>query len=383
MPLRSLALPVLALLSTTVSAQPGLPDRLVLNADQAQRAGIVVETARAATQGELLALQGTVVAPPQAGELVSAPLAGVVQAVQVLLADAVRPGQVVVRLHSPALAALQREYLQLRLQAEQAHDRLQRDVQLAADGVIAEARLHESRSTQQQARLGADERRQSLRLAGLSEAQIQQLVQTLAVQPLLQVQVAAAGRVAEVLVQPGQQVEAGAPLLRLARPVPLTLLLQATPAQALQVRAGDGVQLADCPLTGKVSGQVPAMQGSNQAVLVQVRLDRVADCATPNRAVLARVQTAAPAAAAQRVPTRAIWQLDGRDQVFVKTPVGYQARAVKVLARDAGLATLAGLPAGAQVVTAGVAALKGAWMRLGDTVPTAARPLATAAAGSR
>jgi hypothetical protein len=56
---------------------------------------------------------------------------------------------------------------------------------------------------------------------------------------------------------------------------------------------------------------------------------------------------------------------------------------VKVLAHDAGLATLTGLPAGAQVVTAGVAALKGGWMRLGEVVPTSARPLATAAAGSR
>ena len=45
---------------------------------------------------------------------------GVVQAVLVNAADGVRAGQTVVRLHSPALMGAQREYLQLRLQAEQA-----------------------------------------------------------------------------------------------------------------------------------------------------------------------------------------------------------------------------------------------------------------------
>jgi multidrug efflux pump subunit AcrA (membrane-fusion protein) len=378
------------LLSTVLLAQAA-PGHLVLTPAQQRQAGVqtaIPVAADAGTQagaGGTLVLSGTVVAPPQAVALVSAPLGGVVQAVLVQAADGLRAGQPVARLHSPALMAAQREYLQLQLQATQAQDRLQRDEQLAADGIIAAARVVETRNTAQQARLAAQERRQALRLAGLGDGQIGQLVATATVQPVLSVTAGAAGRVVEVLVQPGQQVEAGALLLRLARPLPLGLALQATTAQAAQLRPGAAVRLADCDLTGTVRGLVPAMQGSNQAVIVQVALARAADCVQPNQVVTARVALPAAAAGALQVRAAALLQLDGRDHVFVQAPGlanGFRPQPVQLLARQGALATVRGLAADARVVVAGVAALKGAWMGVGEIAPVASEPPPAAAAAA-
>lgn len=379
------ALPSLlsALLLGATSLAGAAPQLLVLSPAQQRQAGVsIARPAPAAADGPAAALQlqGSVVAPPQATALVSAPLGGVVQAVLVNDADSLRAGQAVLRLHSPALMATQREYLQLQLQADQADARLQRDERLAADGIIAAARVQETRNAAQQARLGALERRQALRLAGLSDGQIRHLVATASVQPVLGVATSAAGRVAEVLVQPGQQVEAGAPLLRVARPMALGLALQATVAQAAQLRPGAAVRLLDCDLTGTVRGLVPAVQGSNQAVIVQVALARASDCVQPNQAVGASVALPAAGAGVHLVPTAALWQLAGQAQVFVQAGGGFRPQAVQVLAHSGAQASVRGLAGDAQVVVAGVAALKGAWMGLGETVPAAAAP---ASAGAR
>lgn len=388
--MRLLLLPPLLLTALLAHAASG---SLVLTPAQQRQAGVQTATPVAvavaaatgtpagAAAGATLALSGTVVAPPQAVALVSAPLGGVVQAVLVQAADGLRAGQPVARLHSPALMAAQREYLQLQLQATQAQDRLQRDEQLAADGIIAAARVVETRNTAQQARLAAQERRQALRLAGLGDGQISQLVATATVQPVLAVAAGAAGRVVEVLVQPGQQVEAGAPLLRLARPLPLGLALQATTAQAAQLRPGAAVRLADCDLTGTVRGLVPAMQGSNQAVIVQVALARASDCVQPNQVVTARVALPSAAAGALQVAAAALLQLDGQDQVFLQTPQGFRPQPVQLLSRNGAQATVRGLAADARVVVAGVAALKGAWLGVGEIAPVAPGP-APAMAGA-
>lgn len=374
--LTSLALAALAaVVAMPTAAQPAL---LKLDDAALRRAGVELAPVAAGTAGGGLSLGGTASLPPQASVLVSAPAAGVVQALHVGLADPVRAGQPLVSLHSPELAALQRDYLQLRLQAQQAADRLRRDEQLLADGVIAEARLRESRYAEQQARVAAEERRQALRLAGLGDAQLRTLVDRLTVQPALGLSAPAAGRVAELLAQPGQQVAAGAPLLRLARPAPLTLLLQATPAQAAQLRPGAAVQVEGCAVGGQVRGTLPDMQGASQSVLVQVALDRAVDCVQPNQAVRVRVATPAGAAGTARVPAAAVVQLDGRPQVFVAVPGGLRPQPVTVRGSDGDQALVDGLPAQARVAVRGLAALKGAWSGLGEVLPAKA-----ASAGGR
>lgn len=85
-------------------------------------------------------------------------------------------------------------------------------------------------------------------------------------------------RVVEVLVQPGQHVQARAPLVCVARPMLLSLARQDTTAQACQVRPGTSEQLHGCDLNGSVRDVAPAMQGTKQAKIGPVTLASSSHC---------------------------------------------------------------------------------------------------------
>ncbi|MBP6653024.1 MAG: efflux transporter periplasmic adaptor subunit, partial [Xylophilus sp.] len=74
-------------------------------AAQVQAAGVTTQTVGSTTAGAAagLVLQGTVELPPQATELLSTPVAGVVQQVLVGAGQKVRAGEAVARLLSPEL----------------------------------------------------------------------------------------------------------------------------------------------------------------------------------------------------------------------------------------------------------------------------------------
>jgi len=173
-----------------------------------------------------------VVLPLDAQEIVSVPAAGTVQAVLTPLAQPVRAGQPLLRLYSPQLLQWQREFVQAAAQEALAAEKLKRDTALFADGIIAENRLQEARSHATQSRALASEAAQMLKLAGMSEKALQALRATQTLSAVLEVTARVKGTVLDYNVVPGQQVEAGAALARLARGGRLGVELNASRQQA-------------------------------------------------------------------------------------------------------------------------------------------------------
>ena len=87
---------------------------------------------------------------------------------------------------------------------------------------IAELRLQDSRTQQQMAELALRERRQMLQWAGMRDAHNNLSAD-------LTVRAASSGTVLEVLANPGQRLEAGMPLAKIARAGQLSIRLQASP----------------------------------------------------------------------------------------------------------------------------------------------------------
>lgn len=364
---------------------------------QAQAAGVrtqAVQMASAGSGAAPLTLNGTVVLPPQALQTLSAPLAGFVQQVLVGPTDAVKAGQVVARLHSSELLQWQREYVQASAQAKAAGDRLQRSERLFAEGIVAEARVREDRYAHTQAQVALTERRQALRLAGVGDAQIAQLGSGAL---LTQIPVVAprAGTVMEVLASPGQRLEAGAPVATLAHGGLLALELQASAEQASQIAPGAVVQVAGCAQSGRVKGIATQVRGGNQALVVHAELPANSPCVRPNQAVRAEVSSSnvnTALAGIQKlatVPIASVVRQQGKDYVFVQTPSGFTATEVQVPSRSTAVASVApvtGAPFTAQtrVAVLGLAAIKGAWLGMGEpeSSPASAAP-AAAASGKR
>ena len=346
------------------------------NANLNAGAGVSTVVVLARSEGsDGLVLQGTVVLPAQQSEVVSMPVAGVVQAVLVAPLQTVRAGQPVARIMSPQLVEWQREWLLADAQARLAHSKSQRDEQMFAEGIVSEHRRNESRAQYEMASLAARERRQALRLAGLSEAALAQAASSFALSPQLTLVAPVGGMVLEISVTPGQRLEAGNPVAMVGRIGRLAIELQASAQQARQLRVGDALTVEGCKLPARVSAISAQVSAQTQGVQLRAELTGREDCLRINQFVQVHWQGAAGRpgdAATFSVPSAAVVQHGGQTYVFVRQPQGFRAVAVKTgLGGDRETPILSGLKAGDEVAVKGVVAIKGAWLGLG---PEAAAP---------
>jgi cobalt-zinc-cadmium efflux system membrane fusion protein len=349
-----------------VEAQPA--QIIKISPEQARQTGISIQrigSGAAPAQGSFR-LQGTAVLPNQAIEVVSAPLAGTVQTLLVNPMQAVRAGQPIARIHSPQLLEWQRDYVQAQAQAELAASKLRRDELLYKDGLVSESRLQDTRNASMVAGVAARERRQAMRLAGVGDPALRQLASSGQLSPELTIVARRAGTVTEQMTSPGQRVEMGAALLKLADTRVIWIDLQATRAQSEVIRVGDKVTVADCERPGRISEKGVLVSPSAQTVGVRATLPDAATCLKPNQYIEATISTAAAPGNSLTVPARALLQSGGRDYVFKRVAAGFQPVAVTVLSRDSTSVSIRdALPAGTEIAVEGIATLKGAWVGIG------------------
>lgn len=346
------------------------PDWFGMSDEQMRHSGIAIERiAPSSAQGgaeDGLRLPGSAVFPGKAIQVISAPAAGVVQAVLTEPMDKVAAGMPIMRLHSPQLLEWQRSYVQLSLQAQLASNKHRRDEALFKEGIIPEGRLQETRSAYEQSRVAEQELRQVLAIAGMGDGAIRRLAGASALSPILNVTVPAAGIVIEQMVSPGQRVEAGAPLTKVARQGSLWIELQAARPQVERIDVGDAVTVSGCPQAGRITAVGAQMGGATQTVLVRAELPSAHTCLRPNQYVEALVKPRRAPAGASAVPASALARLDGKDYVFVREGGGFRPVTVTVESRGAANALVQGaLKPGAEVAVRGVSTLKGVLLGLG------------------
>ncbi len=357
--------PALAVVQEPSSPTSAAPQGVVAwSTALAQAAGVTTQTVGLTGAGAAagLVLQGTVELPPQATELLSTPVAGVVQQVLVAAGQKVKPGEPVARLLSPELVVWQRELLQAQAQARLAASKLERDEKLHSEGIIAGLRLQETRTQNELAQLALRERRQTVQMAGANIASD-------SLQPGLTLRASAAGTVLEVTATPGQHLDAGMSVAKVARSGKLALALQATPEQTHSLRTGDLLAVQGCKTSARLSAIVPQVSAGNQAV--QLRADFISneDCLRVNQFVQVAVtgRTDTKVIGSLSVPAEAVVRHKGQAYVFVQTPKGFVPTAV-VLGPEGTDQTLvrSGVKAGDVIAVQGLAALKGAWQGMGS-----------------
>lgn len=338
------------------------PAPIAWTPDQAEAAGVVTQTIAPSTKAMAGAvLQGSAELPPHATELLSTPLAGVVQQVLVRPGQQVKAGEVVARLLSPELVTWQRELLQAQAQERLAADKLDRDEKLYAEGIIAGLRLQESRTQHRLAQIASKERQEVLRLAGASGDRLR---------PELAVRAAAAGTVLEVLTTPGKRLDAGMPIAELARSTPLSLTLEATREQVQDLRVGDMLSVKGCQTKARLAAIVPQVNTANQTI--QLRADMLGreDCLRVHQFVQATVTERSAPATGLALPADAVVRRDGKAYVFVQTAQGFVPTRIEASeARGSQVQVRSGLHGDERIAVRGMAALKGAWLGLGSEAP--------------
>lgn len=359
--MRKLSLAVLLFVAPLVGLAA---DEVKVSPAQAKALGIETAPVTPRAGAEITGLPALVVVPNDQLQVVSAPLAGLLEQVLVAAHQSVKKGQVLARLQSPELADLQHTYLQAATQANLARANLERDTALYKEGIIAESRFLATRARAVETTADLAERTQALRLAGMSSADMAKLRAGQRVGTLVELVAPFDGAVLEQLAVAGQRLEPRAPVVKVAQLAPLWLEIQLPIARLAEVREGAAVRVPAVQASGEVIAIGRSVASGNQTVLVRARIDQGTDGLRPGQYVEASLAVSAQAGAFG-VPAQAVARLAGKPVVFVRTPEGFTAQPVEVLGEASGSAVVAGLQGDEQVAVKGVAALKAAAAGIG------------------
>lgn len=332
---------------------------LTLSAEQAQRMGLATTTPRAQAAMASARVPAMVVVPPSQLAVVAVPMPGVVEQVTVAPQQAVRRGQVLATLRSPALADAQRAYVEASVQSQLAEQALKRDTQLRADGIIAESRFLATQSAAQREAASLAVHRQELALAGLSAQAIEQLARSQRVESALTLVAPRDGVLVDAVPSPGQRLEAGAPAFRIAKLDPLWVEIQAGVDLARRLRTGLGVKVVGTAAEGRILAVGRTVDPANTTVSVRAEITRGAAQLFANQPVEVELSLQpAGGAATWAIPDAALVRVKGSTAVFVRTANGVHTVPVTVAQEGRGELLVSGLAGGEAVVVKGVSQLK-------------------------
>ncbi|HQT29879.1 MAG TPA: efflux RND transporter periplasmic adaptor subunit [Thiobacillus sp.] len=346
---RLIATPVL--LSALLGATPAFAAELLpLTAAQKTNLGIATVAAAANTASPALTYPARVTLPPASVRVVAAAGAGLVTQIYAQAGDTVKRGAPLVTLSMPGLADAQNALTQARLKSQLAASNAARDQKLFAEGLIAESRLRATQSETQSARASLVAAQTTLSMLGAGKVSGSTITLTA---PM-------AGVILESAAEPGERVDAGMALIKVADLSKLALEIPLSTAQARQVAVGQAVTVADSPASGRVTALLPQLNAS-QSVLARASLVDPQKLLRPGQSVqvgLAGAQSAQGLA----VPAAALVWKASVPYVFVETAKGFTPVAVKLVRQNASQAEVTGLAAGSRVAVKGVAALKAQWL---------------------
>jgi len=335
-------------------------DEIRLSPAQARQAGILTATLAEQKSFANLRLPAQVIVPPGQVEVVAAAVPAMVAAVKVAYGDTVKKGQSLLRLQGGTLLELQRDHLNAIAQAQLATENRRRDEVLFADGIIAQSRLSATLAGERQAVALAAEKQRAMQLAGMAGSAKE-------VTGIAELRAPFDGVVLEANVQPGQRVDAMTPLLKLGRLAPLWLEIQAAPAQAAGIAAGDTVNIPGCTQAGRVTLVAPQMQAASQSLLIRAELRKPDGCIRPFQYVQAEIRPARKLDEnTWRLPATALVRHQGQVWIFVEAAGGFRPVSVKLLDETSDTALLtADLAGDTRFAIKGASTLKASWLGLG------------------
>ncbi len=323
---------------------------LPLTAAQKKNLGIVTVAATAQAASLAISYPARVSLPPASVRIVAAAGDALVTQLHVHAGESVRRGAPLVTLSMPGLADAQSALTQARLRSQLAAGNAARDEKLFGEGLIAESRLRATQSEAQSARASLAAAQAALSMLGAGRISGSAITLTAPI----------AGVVSESVVEPGQRVDAGMALVKLADLSKLALEIPLSPAQAPQVTVGQSVEVAGSTARGRITALLPQLNAA-QSVLARASLADPQKLLRPGQSVQVAI-TGAQAADSLIVPATAlVWKVN-LPYLFVETAQGFTPVQVQLIRRNASQAEVGGLAAGSRVAVKGVAALKAQWL---------------------
>ncbi len=340
-------------------------DQVKLSPEQATSLGVRVVHPVASPTDKTTPYPAQIVIPTPQLWVVSAPVAGMVINLSVARGDRVAAGQPLAIMESPSFVSQQRDYLQAVAQEVLAAQQLNRNTQLFQGNAVAQRVLEASQAEARQASVAVAERRQVLRLSGLSDETISKLGNQAAINATLTVAAPRPATVIDIAVSPGQRVEQSAPLIKLAQLSPLWVEIAVPASNIKAIRQGAKVEIDGYETPGQVVLVSETTDPATQTVLVRAEVSNSGDL-RPGQTAAARISFVSKRESAWELPYSALFRRGEQASVFVAMPDGFRLVPVTLLEEDQDHVVVAGaLTSNDQVAISGISALRGILLKLG------------------
>jgi RND family efflux transporter MFP subunit len=288
-----------------------------------------------------------------------------VTSLSVARGDRVNPGQPLAIMESPSFVSQQRDYLQAVAQDILATQQLNRNTQLFQTNAVPQRVLEASQTEARQASIVVAERRQMLRLSGLSDEAIAKLTSEAAITATLSVVAPRPATVVDILVSPGQRVEQIASLIKLAQLSPLWVEIAVPAANIRAIRPGAKVEIDGYATPAQIVLISETADPATQTILVRAEVPNTGEL-RPGQTAQARISFASSSESAWELPYSALIRRGEQASVFVATQGGFRVVPVKLLEEDQDHVVVSGaITDKNEVAVGGISALRGILLRLG------------------
>ncbi len=354
---------------------PSAESTLTLAPEQAQRAGIKIETVGermpAGPSGQQTT--GVVQANAYRETPVMSLVGGIVRSVGPELGQNVRKGQTVAVVSSNELADSQTKYLAALAQLEEHHKHHARTEKLVAIGAVSREELEQATNKLKAAEAELANLRQRLLLLGLSSQRVSALRSTSQVSSQVSLPAPASGTVTSRAVNSGEVIEANKELLRVTDLSSVWVVAQVYEKDLGKVHIGSGASITTDAYPGRVfRGQVSYVDPKidSQTRTAQARIELANPGQQLKIGMYVNVAFAALGGSELSVPivpVAAVQNMGNQQVVFVATSDAnvFAMRTVRLGPETNGLyQVFEGLNVGDRIVTNGSFLLRAEWLKM-------------------
>jgi cobalt-zinc-cadmium efflux system membrane fusion protein len=353
---------------------PSGDQKLTLAPEQAQRAGLKIETVGEApatgVAGQIAT--GTVQANTYKETPVISLVGGIVRNVRAELGQNVKRGQTVAVVFSNALADAQSRYLTAVATLDEHHRHHLRTIKLVEIGAASRQELESAISQYREAEANVANLRQKLLLLGMSSQRIASLTSSSQISSEVTVTAPSSGTLTSRAVNPGEVIEANKELMRVTDLSTVWAVGQVYEKDLAIIRVGSGASISSGAYPGRIfRGRVtyvdPRIDPATRTAQVRIEL------ANPRQVLkigmYINVAFGALGLAEKTMPVvskDAVQNINNQQFVFVTTNKQneFLMRPVRLGAESNGFyPVLEGLNAGDRVVTEGSFQLRAEWLK--------------------
>lgn len=342
-------------------------DVIKLTPDEINTMAIEVAQVEGQSATKAQRFPGEVVLPPQQVRVVTSPQSGLIDRLTASPGQVVKQWQSLGHIVSDSLPSVQSEYLQTLTKIGLAEQTLQRDEALFKDGIIAKRRYLEAKAVVEELNALLAEKKQRLVISGMSKQSISALTRHRTLQTGLSISAPISGHVIEQYVHVGQRVEAASPLYQIATLSPLWIDVKVPVEQAAVLKPGLSVDMAGQAISGKVITILRSVDRQTQAQVVRVEVTNGASQLALGQFVEVELQESIAIGQHVSLPKASLVHNGHNTIVFKQAENGFEPITVKVIGEQSNQAIVEGaLSPQDRVAVKGLAALKGAWLGIGD-----------------